>query len=330
MFVGIDVSATRGLDVCVLDEKRNVTLLLKARDIEALESVLRGFPKDTTFAIDAPCAISQGLVTGKDHRVAEHELRKLGITLYFTPRAEETAPSWMQTGFALYRLLDSMGFPVFHGGEAGSGLSIEVYPHLTYVSLMGTKRGATSKVDWSRAALRRQVHGLPSSADQDGLDAACAALTAWTFVNGSWVAYGDPVEGLIIAPHPKTDLGRVSSSAQNQLTLGFETGSTPRAIASPHASSFADRVASLVSQIPTGRVATYGDVARWAGNPSAARAVGSVIKNRQFELPCHRVVDTRGEPPPYPEDAAARLRAEGVAFDGHRVDLSSQRWHGPR
>ncbi|HLW18522.1 MAG TPA: DUF429 domain-containing protein [Actinomycetota bacterium] len=330
MFAGIDVSATRGLDVCVLDEKRSILLLLKARDIESLEPVLRQFPKNTTFAVDAPCAISQGLVSGKDHRVAEHELRKLGVSLYYTPRAEETAPSWMQTGFALYRLLDSMGFPVFRGGEAGSGLSIEVYPHLTYVSITGAKRGSTSKIEWSRAALRRQVHGLPASADQDALDAACAALTAWTFVNGSWVAYGDPVEGLIIAPHPKTDLGRVSTSAQNQLSLGFETTSSVRSIGSPRASTFADRVASLVSQIPAGRVATYGDVARWAGKPSAARAVGSVIKNRQFELPCHRVVDNRGDPPPYPEDAASRLRAEGVVFDGSRVDLSSQRWQGPR
>jgi len=330
MFAGIDVSATRGLDVCVLDEKRNVTLLLKARDIDALEPVLRQFPKNTTFAVDAPCAISQGLVSGKDHRVAEHELRKLGINLYFTPRVEETAPSWMQTGFALYRLLDSMGFPVFRGGEAGSGLSIEVYPHLTYVSISGTKRGGTSKIDWSRAALRRQVHGLPLSADQDALDAACAALTAWTFVNGSWVAYGDPVEGLIVAPHPKTDLGRVSTSAQKQRSLGFVTTASARSIGTPNASTLPDRVASLVSQLPTGRVATYGDVARWAGKPSAARAVGSVIKNRQFELPCHRVVDNRGEPPPFPEDAAARLRAEGVVFDGSRVDLSSQRWQGPR
>jgi methylated-DNA-protein-cysteine methyltransferase-like protein len=330
MFVGIDVSATRGLDVCVLDEKRNVSLLLKARDIDSLESVLRGFPKDTTFAIDAPCSISQGLVPGKEHRVAEHELRKLGINLYFTPRAEETAPSWMQTGFALYRLLDSMGFPVFRGGEAGSGLSIEVYPHLTYVSLMGTKRGGTSKLEWSRAALRRQVHGLPVSADQDALDAACAALTAWTFVNGNWVAYGDPVEGVIIAPPPKTELGRVSSGEQNQLSLAIETTSGSRKVTSSQASTFADRVASLVSQIPLGKVATYGDVARWAGKPAGARAVGTVLKTRHFELPCHRVVDNRGEPPPYPQDAGARLRAEGVVFDGSRVDLASQRWQGPR
>lgn len=330
MFVGIDVSATRGLDVCVLDESRMVSLLLKARDLEALEPLLRQFSKTTTFAVDAPSTISQGLVAGKAHRVAEQELVRLGISLYFTPREEETAPSWMQAGFALYRLLDSLGFPVFRGGEAGSGLSIEVYPHLSYVSLTGAKRGSTSKLDWSRGAIRKHVRGLPASADQDALDAACAAFTAWTFVNARWAAYGDPIEGLIIAPYPKTALGRTSSARQNQLTLEIEAAPSSRAYNSPQASSFAERVASLVRQIPLGRVATYGDVARWAGKPSAARAVGSAIKNRQFELPCHRVVDANGEPPPYPEDAGARLRAEGVVFDGSRVDLASQRWHGPR
>src|SRR5438552_2136100 len=139
MFVGIDVSATRGFDVCVLDENRTVTLLLKARDLETLEPILRQFPKTTTFAVDAPSAVSKGLVTGKEHRVAEHELRKLSITLYFTPRSEDVAPSWMRAGFDLQHLLDLMGFPVFGGGEAGSGLTIEVYAHLSYVSLTGTR-----------------------------------------------------------------------------------------------------------------------------------------------------------------------------------------------
>ena len=50
MFVGIDVSASRGLDLCVLDDKRHVTLLVKARDLETLEPILRQFPKTTTFA----------------------------------------------------------------------------------------------------------------------------------------------------------------------------------------------------------------------------------------------------------------------------------------
>jgi methylated-DNA-protein-cysteine methyltransferase-like protein len=330
MFVGIDVSASRGFDLCVLDEKRRVSLLVKARNLATLEPILRQFPKDTTFAVDAPTTPSRGLLPGKEYRVAEHELRRLGITLYYTPRTEEAAPAWMQEGFALYRLLDSIGFPVFGGGDAGSGLAIEVYPHLSYVCLTGTRRGSSSKLEWTRAALRGRVGGVPAAADQDVLDAACAALTAWHFVNGRWVAYGNPTEGVIVAPHPKTDLSRIGHAGADQLSFAIDAGPAPRAMRASQESTFADRVASVVSQIPAGRVATYGDVARWAGKPAGARAVGTVLKARAFELPCHRVVDAAGEPPPYPEDAGARLRAEGVAFDGSRVSLSACRWHGPR
>ncbi|MGZ4209161.1 MAG: DUF429 domain-containing protein [Actinomycetota bacterium] len=327
MFVGIDVSASRGFDLCALDDKRHVSLVVKARDLQTLEPILLQFPKDTAFAVDASSAPSRGLIPGKEHRVAEAELRRLGVTLYFTPRTEAAAPAWMREGFALYRLLDEIGFPVFAGGDAGSGLTIEVYPHLSYVSLTGTRRGSSSKLEWSRAALRGRVGGVPPAADQDVLDAACAALTAWHFVHGRWIAYGDPSEGVIVAPYPQTELRAASA---DQLTLGIEASPAARALRPPHVSTFAERIARIVGQIPAGRVATYGDVARWAGKPAGARAVGTVLKTHQFELPCHRVVDANGEPPPYPEDAAARLRAEGVRFDGSRVSLQDHRWGGLR
>jgi methylated-DNA-[protein]-cysteine S-methyltransferase/methylated-DNA-protein-cysteine methyltransferase-like protein len=328
-FVGIDVSATRGFDLCAIDERRRVTVLAKVRDLEALEPLLRQFPKDTTFAVDASATPSLGLVPGRDHRVVEHDLRKLGITLYFTPRTEEAAPAWMREGFALYRLLDGMGFPVFHAGDAGSGLTIEVYPHLSYVSLSGTRRGSASKLEWTRAVLRGKVGGLPPNADQDALDAACCALTAWNFVQGRWVAYGDPTEGVIVAPQPKTELGRAEAIAADQLALPIDAGAPPRAIRPARASTFAERITAIVAQIPAGRVATFGDVARWAGKPAGARAVGTVLKAHAFELPCHRVVTALGEPPPYPENSAERLASEGIALVNGRVDLPVHRWRGP-
>src|SRR5207237_8181098 len=96
-----------------------------------------------------------------------------------------------------------------------------------------------------------------------------------------WVAYGDAAEGLIVAPYPKTELGRAEAAGADQLSLGFETTSAPRAMRSPAASTFADRVASVVSQLPTGRVATYGDVARWAGKPAGAGAARTGLNARQ-------------------------------------------------
>lgn len=60
--------------------------------------------------------------------------------------------------------------------------------------------------------------------------------------------------------------------------------------------SFADRVRAVVRQIPRGRTATYGEVARMAGHPGAARAVGIVMKSNYDEsIPCHRVVRADGK-----------------------------------
>ena len=39
------------------------------------------------------------------------------------------------------------------------------------------------------------------------------------------------------------------------------------------------KVFTLVRSIPPGRVSTYGDVARHAGSPGSARAVGQAMRN---------------------------------------------------
>ncbi len=56
-------------------------------------------------------------------------------------------------------------------------------------------------------------------------------------------------------------------------------------------STFRVRVLSIVSSIPRGTTMTYGEVARKAGNPRAARAVGAIMRvNHDPMIPCHRVV----------------------------------------
>jgi methylated-DNA-[protein]-cysteine S-methyltransferase len=55
--------------------------------------------------------------------------------------------------------------------------------------------------------------------------------------------------------------------------------------------SFKDRVREVVAAIPKGEVMTYGEVARRAGHPNAARAVGAIMRgNFNPDIPCHRVV----------------------------------------
>ncbi|MFA5891528.1 MAG: DUF429 domain-containing protein [Actinomycetota bacterium] len=329
MFVGIDVSTTHGFDCCVIDDARRVALVAKARDLAAVEPVLRALPSSTIFAVAAPSGPARGLLPGNDHRVAEHDVQRLGFSVHFTPSSPEDASAWMREGFRLFAALADIGFPLFRGGDASPGSAIEVYPRLSYVSVSGMRRGAGSKIDWSRRILRSRVHGLPRDAGQNALDAACAALTAWHFGQGTWVAYGDAAEGLIVAPRSATDLARPGATSADQLYLAIETSAPPRAITPSRATTFADRVVAITRQIPTGSVATFGDIARWAGKPAGARAVGTILKAHPYELPCHRVVNANGDPPPFPTDAVERLGAEGVAFNAGRVDLTACRWRGP-
>lgn len=60
--------------------------------------------------------------------------------------------------------------------------------------------------------------------------------------------------------------------------------------------SFKTRVLSVVSDIKRGEVLSYGEVARRAGNPRAARAVGMIMsKNHDLKIPCHRVIRSSGK-----------------------------------
>lgn len=60
--------------------------------------------------------------------------------------------------------------------------------------------------------------------------------------------------------------------------------------------NFKDRVYRIVKEIPKGEVLTYGEVAKRAGNPGAARAVGTLMsRNYDPKIPCHRVIRSDGK-----------------------------------
>ena len=66
------------------------------------------------------------------------------------------------------------------------------------------------------------------------------------------------------------------------------------------ARTFRDDVLNIVSQIPRGRVITYGHIAVLAGWPSHSRMVGRTLRYTPGaeELPCHRVVNKEGRTAP--------------------------------
>ena len=80
---------------------------------------------------------------------------------------------------------------------------------------------------------------------------------------------------------------------------------------------------SVLRRIPAGRVTTYGTVARLAGKPRAARAVGNIMREaRTPGLPYHRVIAAGGALGGYGGEVGLKrslLVAEGLTVSGRRV-----------
>ena len=92
---------------------------------------------------------------------------------------------------------------------------------------------------------------------------------------------------------------------------------------------FAYAVLSAVAEIPAGKVATYGQIARLIGYPKNARLVARVLSHADYygDYPCHRVVNASGRLAPGWAAQAALLQAEGVVLrDATHVSLKLYRW----
>ncbi len=98
-------------------------------------------------------------------------------------------------------------------------------------------------------------------------------------------------------------------------------------------SEFKQKVYEFCRQIPKGKVATYGQLARLAGSPKAARAVGMCMRTNPDvpATPCHRVVASDGSLTGYSAGAGIftkkmMLEDEGIVFKGEKVDLEQSLW----
>lgn len=96
---------------------------------------------------------------------------------------------------------------------------------------------------------------------------------------------------------------------------------------------FTEEAKKLIKKIPQGKVATYGLIAAYAGNPRGARQVAWILhsSSKKDRLPWHRVVNRMGRISLGGVDGYERqkklLMAEGVRFDERDViDLNIFLW----
>ena len=86
-----------------------------------------------------------------------------------------------------------------------------------------------------------------------------------------------------------------------------------------------------VSQIPRGKVATYGQIARMSDLPGYARYVSRVLDtySREWKLPWHRVIRSDGKIAirmPGMQRQIDLLQAEHIEVVGGIVDLQRYQW----
>lgn len=88
-------------------------------------------------------------------------------------------------------------------------------------------------------------------------------------------------------------------------------------------------ILSVVSEIPRGRVASYGQVAELIGRGKNARLVGKVLSMAEYygDYPCHRVVNHAGRTAPGWAEQRFLLEGEGIGFRSNGcVDMRRFRW----
>ena len=88
-------------------------------------------------------------------------------------------------------------------------------------------------------------------------------------------------------------------------------------------------ILSVVEEIPEGKVAPYGQIARLIGRDKNSRLVGKVLSMAEYygDYPCHRVVNHAGRLVPGWLEQRLLLEAEQVVMkDDRHVDLKKCRW----
>jgi methylated-DNA-protein-cysteine methyltransferase-like protein len=89
----------------------------------------------------------------------------------------------------------------------------------------------------------------------------------------------------------------------------------------------------IVREIPKGKIATYGEIARVSGLLNQARLIGYALHNLppRSKIPWHRVINSQGKIS-FPKNTGTHrqqkklLEKEGIVFTKDKVDFGKYGW----
>lgn len=109
----------------------------------------------------------------------------------------------------------------------------------------------------------------------------------------------DVLVSRVLAHHPDLEIRPVKSAPIAQIVRNYDDGD----LAAFHTvnvrqpgGAFMQRAWKAMSKIPAGKVLTYTELAKRAGNQAAVRAAGTACSSNLIApfVPCHRIVKTGG------------------------------------
>ncbi|MFD1779826.1 MGMT family protein [Fredinandcohnia salidurans] len=96
---------------------------------------------------------------------------------------------------------------------------------------------------------------------------------------------------------------------------------------------FTESVIRIIKQIPSGKVMTYGQIAKLAGSPRGARQVVRILHSmsKKYNLPWFRIINSKGEIAIADEETRAAqvifLKDEGIEVVNGIIDLKKYQYH---
>ena len=238
-FIGITpTSGKSSFTYAVLDKDLRL-LALADGDLDDLIAFVSA-QSSVTVAVNAPASVNHGVVRESSKRekltpnqvsrtnlrLAEHELRRRGITVSKTPASAAASPAWMQAGFALYRALEKSGFKKYPADGAAYQM-LESQPHAAFCVMTGAVPQPKNSLEGliqrqlvlfeagmrikdpmdffeeiTRYKMVKGIFPMELLYLPDQLDSLVAAYTAWlaTVKPDRVSALGEISEGMIVLP----------------------------------------------------------------------------------------------------------------------------------